>query len=56
MVTTPQEPDPDVEPLEPDDDPGASPIPGEKQTPGADPDQPEYEHESPQRVEGGEPT
>ena len=57
MTTTPQEPDPDAPPLETaDDDAGASPIPGEKQTPGADPDDPEYEHESRQRIEGGEPT
>jgi hypothetical protein len=58
MTTTPQEPDPATRPLEGDEDrdPGASPIPGEKQTPGADPDDPEYEHESRQRIEGGEPT
>ena len=38
MTTTPREPDPDAPPLDTDDDgdPGASPIPGEKQTPGAD--------------------
>lgn len=59
MVTTPQEPDPDAPPVTDPDNPGQpmpSPIPGEKQTPGADPDDPEYEHESRQRVEGGEPT
>jgi hypothetical protein len=57
MTTTPQEPDPDAEPVRTDDDgePGASPIPGEKQTPGAEPSDPEYEHESRQRIEGGEP-
>jgi hypothetical protein len=55
MVTTPQEPDPNAEPLQPDDEPQESPIPGEKRTPAADPDDPEYEHESRRRVEGGEP-
>jgi hypothetical protein len=60
MTTTPQEPDPDAppvdQPLDPDDGgPGASPIPGEKRTPGAEPDDPEYQHESRQRIEGGEP-
>jgi hypothetical protein len=54
MTTTPQEPDPDAEPLDPGQ--GESPIPGEKQTPGADEDDPEYDHESPRRVHGGEPT
>ena len=54
MVTTPQEPDPEQEPLDPE--PDRDPIPGEKQTPGAEEGQPEYEHESPGRVHGGEPT
>jgi isopentenyl-diphosphate Delta-isomerase len=58
MTTTPQEPDPDAEPVRTDEigEPGVSPIPGEKQTPEADPEQPEYEHESRQRIEGGEPS
>ena len=59
MTTTPQEPDSDSEPLDPGQvtpDHGESPIPGEKQTPGADEDDPEYDHESPRRVHGGEPT
>jgi len=58
MTTTPQEPDPDAEPLgtEDEDQGEPSPIPGEKRTPGADPDDPEYDHESRQRIEGGEPT
>jgi hypothetical protein len=57
MTTTPQEPDPDERALGPHEgDPNASPIPGEKRTPAADPDDPEYEHESRQRIEGGEPT
>ena len=56
MTTTPQEPDPDATPApNGDEEAGASPIPGEKQTPAAEPDDPEYEHESRQRVEGGEP-
>jgi hypothetical protein len=50
MSTSPQEPDPDRERPEP------SPIPGEKNAPYADEDQPEYEHESPRRVHGGEPS
>jgi hypothetical protein len=59
MTTTPQEPDPDSEPLDPgQDDPtpdhGEGPIPGEKQTPGTDEDDPEYDHESPRRVQSGE--
>ncbi len=58
MTTTPQEPAPGDDVQQPDltDDTGESPIPGEKRTPGADEDQPEYEHESPRRVHGGEPT
>lgn len=57
MTTTPHDPDPDAtDPVVPHGDPGESPIPGEKQTPGADEDDPEYEHESPRRVHGGEPT
>jgi hypothetical protein len=57
MTTTPQEPDPDQPPLDPETDPAdTDPIPGEKRTPGADESQPEYEHESPGRVHGGEPT
>ncbi len=58
MTTTPQEPAPGEEPGQTDEpvEPGASPIPGEKRTPGADDDDPEYEHESPRRVHGGEPT
>lgn len=55
MTTTPQEPVPGDEASVSADDPGPSPIPGEKQTPAAEPDDPEYEHESRQRVEGGEP-
>ena len=57
MTTAPQGPDPGARPLDPDEgDPGASPIPGEKRAPAAKPDDPEYEHESLQRIEGGEPT
>jgi hypothetical protein len=57
MTTSGREPEPnDAE--RPEQDPDAtqeSPIPGEKRTPAADPDDPEYEHESRQRIEGGEP-
>ena len=56
MTTTPQDPDHDAPTDERDEDVETSPIPGEKQTPAADPDDPEYEHESRQRIEGGEPT
>jgi hypothetical protein len=60
MTTTPQEPDPDARPVEqlPGNGAGAEPdpIPGEKRTPAAEADDPEYEHESRQRIEGGEPT
>jgi hypothetical protein len=57
MTTTPQEPYPDADPEQPPrlNEPGESPIPGEKRTPGADEDDPEYEYESPRRVHGGEP-
>jgi hypothetical protein len=50
MSTSPQGPDPDLERPEP------SPIPGEKDAPYADEDQPDDEHESPRRVHGGEPS